>query len=326
MVHTICKLSFILSFAIYFNGFSQTTDSEVAGKNSRQPSHSITNSNIQKPVYYEPHLITNLSPILKETSGLLYFNGQLWTINDSGNPPVLYQVDTVDGSILRTVTIRNAVNTDWESLTRDDSNVYIGDFGNNSGNRTNLHILKIPLTDLLNPLTDTAQAGYIHFSFSDQPEITNATGNPDFDCEAFVYHKDSLHLFSKNWTDQQTRHYVLPADTGTYLAMYVEQFNTDGLITDASVNEKGNIILLGYKNTGGKLYNCFTWLLSGYKNNFYFSGKKQRIELGSALRAGQTEGVVLENDNSVWLSAESIQIGGLTFPAKLFRLDVRKYF
>lgn len=275
---------------------------------------------------YRPGFTAKLPGTLNETSGLLFYNGQLWTINDSGNNPEIYQLDSTTGAVLRTVVVRNAVNTDWESITQDDSSIYIGDFGNNAGNRTDLHILKIPKTDLLNLTNDSIKAGYIYFSYPDQTEFNKAFGNNNFDCEAFFCHNDSLHLFSKNWADLQTKHYVLPVDTGNYKARFVEQFNADGLVTDASINAKGNIVLLGYKNTGGKKYTCFTWLFSGIAGSHCFGEKKLRLELGSALRLGQTEGIVLGDDNRGWISSESIQAGCIHRPAKLFSFDFGSFY
>ncbi len=249
---------------------------------------------------------------------MVYIEGQLWTINDGGNPAGIYQIDTSSGRILRTVVVSNAVNTDWESITQDESNVYVGDFGNNSGNRTDLCILKIPKSAIFGSSNDTVQAGFIHFSYPDQVEFTRTFYHSDYDCEAFFYQNDSLHLFTKDWLDQQTKHYVVTVDTGIFKARLVEKFNAEGLITDASMNDKGNIVLLGYKNKGGRFYRCFAWLLSDYKEGLYFSGRKYRVDLGSAIHLGQSEGIVLRNDDSGWISSESIRAGWLNHPAKLF--------
>ena len=277
-------------------------------------------------IRYKPQLIAKLTTGVKETSGLIFSGGQLWTINDSGNPPEIIQIDTITGSIVRKVVIANAVNRDWESITQDDSTIYIGDFGNNYGNRKDLHILKIVKTDLFNPANDTVPAGYIYFSYPDQTDFSPALNRNNFDCEAFFCHNDSLHLFSKDWGDQLTRHYVVPSDTGRYQARYIEKFGADGLITDASINEQGNIVLLGYKNTGGRFWDCFSWLLYDYKGCNFFSGRKTRLELGSALQLGQSEGIVLKNNNTGWISSESIFTVGIFHPAKLFSFDFNNFF
>lgn len=317
----------LLLLTFIFNSFLQLkaqSDSsalipqKAANTNSRQVSYPSAK--------YRPAFVTSLSGTLNETSGLLFFDRQIWTINDSGNKPEIYQLDSTTGAVLRTVVVRNSVNTDWESITQDDSSVYIGDFGNNAGIRTDLHILKIPKTELLNHVNDSLDADYIYFSYPDQTDFNTAYNKNNFDCEASFCHNDSLHLFSKNWSDLKTKHYVLPVEAGNYKARLAGQFDADGLITDASVNVKGNIVLLGYKKTKGRNYTCFTWLLSGYKGTGYFEGIARRVELGSPLHLGQTEGIVLKNDNTGWISAESIRIGCVHKPAKLFGFDLGKYF
>jgi len=319
---SVCIL-FLLSI---FSSFLLSAQTDSSALNS--PGSGLVNSApvVNQTDRYKPQFITDLPGKIMETSGLAFFNGQLWTINDSGNQPEIYEIDSTSGSVLRTVVIRNSVNTDWESITQDDSNVYIGDFGNNAGNRTNMRIVKIAKTDFLNLETDTVKAAYIYFIYPDQINFHVADNKNNFDCEAFFFHNDSLHLFSKDWADLKTRHYVVPTETGRYKARFVEQFQADGLITDACINAKGNIVLLGYKNTFRRSYTVFAWLLSGYEGSAFFGGEKVRVELGSALNLGQTEGIVLKNDNTGWISSESIQSGWFYEPAKLFGFDFDRYF
>jgi hypothetical protein len=85
-------------------------------------------------------------------------------------------------------------------------------------------------------------------------------------------------------------------------------------------------VLLGYKNTRGRNYRCFAWALSGCEGSEYFGRDKRRIELGSALHLGQAEGIVLKNDNTGWLSSESIFLGCFSKSAKLFSFDFGSYF
>jgi len=275
---------------------------------------------------YSPVLIANLDAALNESSGLAYINGQLWSHNDSGNPNEIYRVNPANATVVRTVVIENAVNLDWESMTQNEEYLFVGDFGNNNGDRTNLNILKISMDDITNAVNDTVQAEIIYFSYSDQTSYVPATNNNNYDCEAFFYADDSLHLFSKNWANLKTKHYVLPAETGTYIAQLTDSFNIDGLITDAAINDSGNIVLLGYKNNGGNLYTCFAWLMYDYPNNYHcFGGNKRRIELGSALTLGQTEGITLLNDNTGYISSEQIIAGIITFPPKLHAFNIDQY-
>ena len=304
------KLFFVLISFLLLTG--------LASAQTAVPSADICK--VRRTVHNRPHLVAKLPDAIKETSGLTYFNKQLWTMNDSGNPPDLYMLDTLSGAILRTVAVRNAKNTDWESMTCDEQYVYVGDFGNNGGNRKDLHILKIRKSDLLNPAKDSVNAGFIRFHFEDQTDYTPASNQNNYDCEAMLCANGLLHLFSKDWTDVQTRHYILPTDTGTFTAVPIETMATDGLVTDACINKKGDIALLGYKHTFWKIYVSFAWLLSDTNGNHFFTGNRQRIKLGNAFHLGQTEGIVLKNDNTAWISSESILSGILHRRARLFRV------
>lgn len=276
-------------------------------------------------VHLKPALIANLPKQVHETSGLVFFSKQLWTINDSGNLPEIIRIDTATGTVLRTVRVANTVNTDWESITQDDSCVYIGDFGNNWGNRTNLHILKITKASLADTAATIVQAQIIGFRYADQLDFTPRLNKNNYDGEAFIYYRDALHLFTKNWADNRTRHYVIPTIPGEYTVAPYETFDAGGLITDASMNEKGNLVLLGYKNTGGRFWNCFCWLFGKCTDDHFFAYTKTRIELGSAMHLGQTEGIFLKDDNTAWISAESIRVGFIKHPARLMQIDFGKY-
>ena len=69
-----------------------------------------------------------MSSIVAESSGLLFHDGSLWTINDSGNEPELYRLDPTNGLILKTILIDNSTLVDWEGLASDGVHLYIGDW------------------------------------------------------------------------------------------------------------------------------------------------------------------------------------------------------
>ena len=95
--------------------------------------------------------LCNLPANVLETSGLeVGPDGCFWTHNDSQNPAELYCIDTT-GTIQRTVQVVGDINNDWEELAKDDEgNLYIGNFGNNTIDRENLRIVKIPSIDTCN--------------------------------------------------------------------------------------------------------------------------------------------------------------------------------
>lgn len=277
------------------------------------------------PVSYAPVFVSFLDPAVKETSGLAFHNGLLWTQNDSGNPSRLYAVDTLTGAVLRSVFVQGAPNIDWEELAVSPTHLFVGDFGNNNGNRKDLRIFRIPLDSL--PGRDTVSVDTISFHYEDQSDFTTASNNNDYDCEAFVWMDGSLHLFTKNWVSQNTRHYILSDQPGKYPAALRDSLDCGGLITGASRDTSGNgIILCGYVNQGFGFWTCFAWLLWDYAPHAPLSGNKRRIELGTALQLGQMEAVHLKPDGSGWLTGEAVGAGPFNFEARLSRFDLSPYF
>lgn len=260
---------------------------------------------------YTPVLVRFLTDDLQETSGLTVVQNEIWTHNDSGGEAALYTIDTLTGGVENTCVIDFGVNHDWEDLAADDTHIYIGDFGNNGGNRTDLTIYKILKTSLNDGI---ANAEKIHFTYEDQVNFDNENEAHNFDCEAFFVYQDSLHLFSKNWLDQRTNHYTLPLEAGTYEAQLSESFNTDGLVTSADIDAEGNIVFLGYTTTG----NTFMWLLFDYKDTQFFSGNKRRIALGSAINNSQAEGIAFHGVKNGYISAEEFTI----LPPKLSTFSI----
>jgi len=260
-----------------------------------------------------------LASAVNESSGLLYTGGSVWTHNDSGNPAVLFRVDSTSGQVLQQVSISNFTNTDWEDLAASAQYVYIGDFGNNNGDRRDLRILRVAKSDLgASATTATAQA--VNFSYPDQTDFTPRSNAHDFDCEAFFFANDSLHLFTKNWVDLQTRYYTVPATPGTHVAHLKGTFNVNGLVTAADLNPAGSTAaLLGYNATNGT---TFMWLLSGFQAAGYLKANKRRIELPSALLIGQGEGMCFVKNGRIFISNEQISNALLTVPPRLYALGL----
>ena len=275
---------------------------------------------------YTPQEITDLSsPLLNENSGLVYFNESIWTINDGGNASSVYQLDTL-GNLIREIEITNAQNTDWEAISHNNTQLFIGDFGNNSGSRQNLCIYSIDKLEIQDSSLTEIQAEKRFFTYEDQSQFNWSTNGHNYDCEAFIAREDSLYLFSKNWLDEHTKAYSLPVSwTDTATAILKDSLFVDGLITDASIdNNSGNILLLGYKNNGGNLYTSFVWILWDYSGRDYFSGNKRRIEIGSMFDVGQTEGIALINEKKGYISSEQIS-SVITIDPKLLKFDFDQY-
>ncbi len=250
---------------------------------------------------YSLNIIAVLPDLIIETSGLAFFDNQLWTHNDAGNEDKIYQIDTTTGLVLQTVIIANSTNTDWEDLAEDDTHLYIGDFGNNDGDRMDLAIYKIPKSQLG---SGVATAQVIEFSYADQTDFTVNSNDHNYDCEAFFFYNDSLHLFSKNWDDQLTRHYVIPSVPGTYVTDVREVMNAQGLITGADISDNGVVALIGYSPSGSN----FMWLYHDYNGTDFFSGNKRKISLGLTLTNSQTEAIVFREGGYGYVSSEQLAI------------------
>ena len=262
-------------------------------------------------------LKTPLAGAVAESSGLLYLGGKLWTLNDSGNTPDLFRLDSTTGRVVQQVRLTNAANVDWEDLTADARYVYVGDFGNNNGDRRNLRILRVAQADL-GPTATTAAAEEINFSYPDQTDFTPRTNRHNYDCEAFFFANDSLHLFTKNWADLQTRYYTVPAQPGAHLAHLKATFNVNGLVTAAARNPAGTAVgLLGYDARDGA---TFVWLLSGYRGTGFLQANKRRIELPNALLIGQAEGLCFVSNTRAFVSNERFSNILVNVPPQLYTL------
>ncbi|OJW81729.1 MAG: hypothetical protein BGO69_14575 [Bacteroidetes bacterium 46-16] len=254
-------------------------------------------------------LRTQLPIAITESSGLAWDNGKLWTHNDSGNPSTFFSIDTSDGHILQTVYVDNHSNVDWEDITTDNDYIYIGDFGNNNGNRTNLRVLRISKADIGNDTAVHVNADLIAFSYSDQTSFTSNQLN-NYDCESIISIGDSLYIFTKDRLDQQTRVYKMPKVPGTYSLSPYTSYNVGGLITAASYNTATHeIVLLGYTLLKT---NSFLWFLNDYNGNMFFSGNKRRIEIGDNSE-WQTEGIEFMGPNRFFISNETATVNASLF-------------
>ena len=258
-----------------------------------------------------PTLTVTLSDSLAETSGLIHWNDFLWTHNDN-NDTRLYRLDTLTGGINESYQLGTNDNTDWEDIAQDKDYIYIGDFGNNaSGNRTDLHILRIDKSTLNagEPVIDT-----LFFSYSDQIDFQPAdANNTDYDCEAMLVIEDSIFLFTKQWISGQTAVYSFPKTPGTHTADLRDHFNVQGLITGAACHPStGVVALCGYN----VLLPPFIYLLFDFEGTRFFSGNVRRIDIPPSFL--QIEGITTFDGVKYYLTNESFT----WFPTILQQLHV----
>lgn len=253
--------------------------------------------------------VAYLDDKIRETSGLSIFDGKLYTFNDSGNAPELFELDETTGNIKNTLTI-NAKNKDWEAVTNDGKIFYIGDFGNNGGTRKDLEIYKLPFQ---NSELKNDSIAKISFYYPEQTEFVPKYTNNDFDAEAMIYLNGKLHLFTKEWKSRSTSHYIIdPAVTEKQKAKKAESYKTNFVVTDAAYFEN-KLYLVGYTKKTEIFMNIFTETEPG----IFFKDKPKHYYLGSALAVGQIEGIAV-NEKGIYISGEKFRSGLGTTKAALY--------
>ncbi|HNR18365.1 MAG: T9SS type A sorting domain-containing protein [Bacteroidetes bacterium] len=208
------------------------------------------------------------------------------------------------GNLLRALYITNAVNTDWEEVCKDDNgDFYIGDFGNNLNNRTDLKIVIVPNPSVI--IGDSVAAQIINFSYPDQVAFPPHDSLKNFDMEAMFWFNDSLYLFSKNRTvpyNGYTKMYKLPSQPGSYVAQLTDSFFTgvgnliNNSITSATISSTGDKMLL-ISNTQG-------WLFSGFAGDNFFNGNVFDFSFGGTQT--QKEGAAFINNGEVYFTDERL--------------------
>lgn len=256
-----------------------------------------------------------LPTLIEETSGLLFFNDKLITHNDSGDAPNLYEIDTITGNISRTVNISNANHIDWEDIAQDTEYIYIGDIGNNNGNRTDLKIYRINKTDYINNTSIIAEV--INFSYEDQTDFSSQPNSSNFDAEALSVYEENIVVFTKNWANNMTNAYILSKDIGTHSATKVSTYNSNGLITGAAYNPLDkSFMLCGYSAT----LSPFLVYVTNFTGNDFFNGTVERSDISSNIGLSQIEGVTQITNGRYFLSREKFE-NIINLPSKLYSFN-----
>jgi hypothetical protein len=251
--------------------------------------------------------VTSLEQEVAETSGLLNVNGRIFTHNDSGNKAELYELDTISGAVKRKIALTNASNNDWEDLSSDDHYIYIGDFGNNRGDRKNLRIYRVSREQLLS--SENIQADTINFIYDDQKTFSPALYTTNYDAESFIVAEDHIYVFTKNWGNFKTNIYKLPSVPGKYQAIRTDSLNVNGLVTCATYNAIDNsLILVGYS------------LSESFLCTVYF--EQGKAELLKRFAINNSAGIQIEgicrNEDYYYLSNETSSV----LPASLFKVNL----
>ena len=67
----------------------------------------------------EPNWSLDLDQQLRETSGLIHWDGSLWTHNDDTDTR-LYQLNPTSAEIIGNIVLPGVINQDWEEIDQDN--------------------------------------------------------------------------------------------------------------------------------------------------------------------------------------------------------------
>lgn len=220
---------------------------------------------------------------VNESSGLANAgNETYWTHNDSGGESKLYKIDK-KGKLLDSLIVPNSINRDWEELATDNAgNVYIGDFGNNRNNRTDLTIYKV----------NKLRTEEIRFNYQDQKGFPASVKN--FDCEAFFWFNGQLHLFTKTREENNrvTKHYAISDAKGEYIISPANEFPIQEQVTAADISPDQK-----------------TFVLLTYGKAFFFGIRDEKINFKHPIaciktKRKQTEAIIFNTNKSLLFSNE----------------------
>lgn len=260
---------------------------------------------------------SNIIPsLLTETSSLLFWMNDIWTINDNIDSN-LYKFSDFNFNDYQSYSFPNLTNVDWEEISQDSEYIYIGDFGNNfNGARTDLKIYRISKANFFNTGTNFET---ISFSYGQNlPPVSPNTTN--YDCEAFVVTDSHIYLFTKRWADQTTSIYRILKSPGNHIAEYVSNFNSEGLVTGATLVEDKRLLMLCGYNTN---LQPFIWLLYDYNGVDFFSGNRRKLNVN--LPFHQVEGITLANGLDCYISNENFTTGLINIPQKIHKINLTPF-
>jgi hypothetical protein len=268
----------------------------------------------------KPKRLATLDKKIKESSGLIYISGRLFTLNDSSGKAEVYEIDSY-GRVARIIKINGATNIDWEAITQDDSYIYIADIGNNKGDRKDLKIYKIDKSDFMSK--NIVDSEIIEIKYSDQDNFDYKVFSTPYDAEAIMSYKDKLYIFTKNWKNEVTKVYPVSKEPGSYTVDEFTSYTYDFLVTDVTYHVKANkIILVGYGSQFMTIQKIV--ILDDFSGDDFFSGNIHQIEIKTDLLGfKQVESITNDSAEKIYLTSEEVTnrfIGN--HPSSLFEIKL----
>lgn len=241
---------------------------------------------------------TNLPEAVRETSGLASSargSDLFWTHNDAGNEAELFAIDG-SGGLSQRVQVNGAMATDWEDIEagpcESGNCLYIGDIGDNDGEREQITIYRVP--EPASGASATEPAVALHARYPDGPRDAESL---------FRLPSGDLYVVTKGRSEPiAVYRYPAPDRPGETVTLepvrqlFPEAAADDDRVTGASATPDGE------------------WVAIRSYRNLYLYRADELVGAGTAEPAvvdlrpvghGQGEAVVLASDGQVWLTSEA---------------------
>ena len=235
--------------------------------------------------------IVELPEELSETSGLFCETDGMYSLNDSGNAPVIYRIN-YQGEIIERTRLP-LTNKDWEAITADASSFYIADVGNNKGKREQVEIHKVNRSNV-NDITS------ITLKYEGNDASNNIPYAHDFDSEAMVKHGDDLLLFSKSWKTGITHIYKVNEDEAEQtISTFASIDGLPGVVTGVDFDQHQNrFVITGYKSDP---FGNFATFMAQVSSDFAL------LDVWPLEQYKQVEGICVDNSGTYWFSEEATE-------------------
>lgn len=173
-------------------------------------------------------------PRITESSSLTRVGDHLITVNDSGDPAVLYVSTGTSGQITGTITYADAAPDDVEALaTSPDGTIWVGDIGDNARARSTIVIYRLPpITQWDGDTTVTAQR--YEFAYPDGAH----------DAETLLVQPDSGDLFVVTKDASGGVVYAVPTLDATRTVTLEKVAQVAATVTDGVFDASGEHVLL----------------------------------------------------------------------------------
>ncbi|HET8649897.1 MAG TPA: hypothetical protein VFL95_07645, partial [Gemmatimonadales bacterium] len=260
------------------------------------------------------HRLAVLPDTLHESSGVAASHlepGLFWTLNDSGNLPVVFAVDRA-GRLRRAFRAKGAGNNDWEAVSvgpcGNESCVYIGDIGDNRRARPSIILFRVREQDALRALvrsdsTPIIPAQALTVKYPDGPK----------DAESLVVlpNGDAL-IIAKPLRIAAVPYYLVPAaawDSGSVEAQGRGTLPIDprtgpaGWVTDAAVAPDGRRVVV-------RSYRSLFFFQLTHDNHLTAGDPPRRCDVSGLEPQG--EGVTWADDSTFVLTTERLFTGPAT--------------